>query len=74
MLLENSDVTTTLNTRKSRLRMSKLREAITLDLALYEALNAVWKEHSKLKKIDLETALNFATLIQKTFSIIDKPQ
>lgn len=55
-----------------RAEMSKLREAITLDLALYEALNAVWKEHSKLKKIDLETALNFATLIQKTFNIIDK--
>ncbi|MEM3377963.1 MAG: hypothetical protein QW674_03325 [Candidatus Bathyarchaeia archaeon] len=40
--------------------MSKLREAIRLDLALYEALNAVWKEYSKLK-IDLETAVSFAT-------------
>ncbi|MEM2998998.1 MAG: hypothetical protein QXX34_00530 [Candidatus Bathyarchaeia archaeon] len=40
--------------------MSKLREAIRLDLALYEALNAVWKEYSKLK-IDLETVVSFAT-------------
>ena len=30
-------------------------EAVTLELALYECVNAVWKEHRLLKRIDRET-------------------
>jgi len=55
-----------------RAEISKLGEAATLDLALYEALNAVWKEHLKLKRIDRDTALELATLLQKTFNVIGK--
>lgn len=52
--------------------ISQLSQAQTLDLAIYEALNAVWKEHHKLKKISMETAAAFASLLQRAFNIIDK--
>ncbi|MBS7634582.1 type II toxin-antitoxin system VapC family toxin [Candidatus Bathyarchaeota archaeon] len=52
--------------------ISKLHDAATIDLALYEALNAVWKEHFQLKKIDRKTAIEFVALLQRIFSVIDK--
>ncbi|MEM2792042.1 MAG: type II toxin-antitoxin system VapC family toxin [Candidatus Bathyarchaeia archaeon] len=50
----------------------KLYDAVTLDLALYEALNAIWKEHFQLRKIDRDTAMEFITIFQRIFNVIDK--
>jgi predicted nucleic acid-binding protein len=36
--------------------LKPLAEGATLDLAIYEALNAVWKEHYLLRRLDEETA------------------
>ncbi len=42
----------------------------TIDLALYESLNAVWKEHALLKRIDRNTALEFVDLVRSLFRVI----
>ncbi len=47
-----------------------LGQGSTIDLARYEALNAVWKEYSLLKQIDRETMLEFADILSKIFDII----
>lgn len=49
--------------------LKPLSEGITLDLAVYEALNAVWKER-KLGRIDPETARSLAELLRGVFSVI----
>ncbi len=43
----------------------------TLDLAVYEALNAIWKEHTLLRKLDKSQALKFAILIREVFQALD---
>ncbi|MEM0458007.1 MAG: type II toxin-antitoxin system VapC family toxin [Sulfolobales archaeon] len=43
----------------------------TLDLAIYEVANAVWKECYLLKKIKIETAYRLIELLSKVFDIID---
>ncbi len=45
-------------------------DGITLDLALYECLNAIWKEFFLLKNIDRETALEFAKIVGEVFATI----
>ena len=45
-------------------------EAATLDLALYECVNAVWKEHRLLKRIDRETALMFLSVLSDVFRVV----
>jgi predicted nucleic acid-binding protein len=45
-------------------------DGITLDLALYECLNAIWKEFFLLKNIDGETALEFAKIVGEVFATI----
>ena len=47
-----------------------LGQGSTIDLARYEALNAVWKEYLLLKQIDRETMLEFADILSKIFDII----
>jgi len=42
----------------------------TLDLALCEVLNAIWKEHLLLKRFDKETALQLLDIISSIFNII----
>lgn len=42
----------------------------TINLALYESLNAIWKEHQLLKKIDKNTALQFIDITSKVFNIL----
>ncbi|MCC6056783.1 MAG: hypothetical protein LM583_08920, partial [Desulfurococcaceae archaeon] len=42
----------------------------TLDLAVYEALNAVWKERVVLKRIDEETAKQLVRILERVFKII----
>ncbi len=44
---------------------------VTLDLALYESINAVWKEHILLKKIDERVARDFVEIISRLFSVIE---
>ena len=45
-------------------------EGATLDLALYESLNAIWKEHRLLNKMDRDTALMFSGVIRDVFKVI----
>jgi len=45
---------------------------VTTDLALYESLNAVWKEFKLMKRIDEETALEYVDVIAKVFRAIKK--
>jgi predicted nucleic acid-binding protein len=45
-------------------------EGATLDLALYESINAVWKEYKLLRRIDRSTALMFIEIINNVFNVI----
>jgi len=45
---------------------------VTLDLAFYEALNAIWKEHVLLERIDGETALEYAAIIARVFQALER--
>lgn len=47
-----------------------LADGVTLDLAFYEALNAVWKEHRLLKKLDEDVALAFVGVIGRVFEVM----
>jgi len=47
-----------------------LTEGYSLDLAIYEALNAIWKEYKKLNRIDDETAENLVGLIIETMRLM----
>ena len=49
---------------------SLLSEGLTLDLAIYECLNVVWKECKLLKRLDEETASSFIEVIGDALSII----
>jgi predicted nucleic acid-binding protein len=49
--------------------LKPLSEGVTLDLAAYEALNAVWKE-CRLRRVDPETAKSFAEVLKGVFSVI----
>ncbi|RLE92127.1 MAG: DNA-binding protein [Thermoprotei archaeon] len=49
---------------------SLLIEGITLDLAIYECLNAVWKEYKLLGRIDRETALSLIKAIGNVLTVI----
>ena len=42
----------------------------TLDLAIYEAINAIWKEHVLLKNIDRDTAITFIDIIHAIFNVM----
>ncbi|MEM4727572.1 MAG: type II toxin-antitoxin system VapC family toxin [Candidatus Bathyarchaeia archaeon] len=55
-----------------RAELDKLRDAATLDLALYEALNAIWKEHVLLERMDWNTAYEFSKLLSEVFNVIEK--
>ena len=45
-----------------------LAEGLTLDLAIYECLNVVWKEYKLLEKIDEETALSLIKIISNALA------
>lgn len=42
----------------------------TINLALYESLNAIWKEYQLLKRLDENTALLFLDVISSIFNVI----
>jgi len=46
-------------------------EGVTLDLAIYESINAVWKEYVLLKRIDEETALRLVSIISRVFEVME---
>ncbi|MBS7642936.1 type II toxin-antitoxin system VapC family toxin [Candidatus Bathyarchaeota archaeon] len=46
-------------------------EGCTIDLAIYEAINAVWKECYILKKINVEVVYKLIELLSKIFNILD---
>jgi len=46
-------------------------EGATIDLAFYEVLNAVWKEHFLLKKIDGESASTLVDVLHGVFDVLD---
>ena len=48
-----------------------LAEGKTLDLARYESLNAVWREHALLGRIDEETALEYAETLSLVFKALE---
>ena len=44
---------------------------VTIDLALYEALNVVWKEFKVLGRMDEETALEYVDVLVKVFEAVE---
>ena len=44
----------------------------TLDLAIYESMNTIWKEYKLLKNIDKETANEYISILADIFMVIDK--
>jgi len=48
-----------------------LAEGKTLDLAYYESLNAIWKEHALLRRIDEETALEYGETLSLVFKALE---
>ena len=63
------DASSILNLIKRGL-IKQFAEGVTLDLALYESLNALWKEYKLLRKIDKDTALEFINIISDLFNVI----
>ncbi|NPA70423.1 MAG: type II toxin-antitoxin system VapC family toxin [Crenarchaeota archaeon] len=51
--------------------LSPFLQGATLDLALYETLNALWKEYKLLKRIDEETLNDFVNILCKIFKILE---
>ncbi|ALL01980.1 hypothetical protein Pyrde_1937 [Pyrodictium delaneyi] len=52
-------------------RVRPLARGATIELALYESLNAVWKEYKLLGRIDEETALELVDVISSVFNVIE---
>ena len=50
---------------------SAFMEGATANLALYECLNAIWKECRLLGRIDEKTALSYVDVLADVFSAID---
>ncbi len=44
----------------------------TIDLARYEALNAIWKEARLLRRIDEKTAREYVSVLSKVFRVIKR--
>lgn len=51
--------------------LTPLAEGVTLNLTLYECLNAIWKEHTLLRRLDKEKALEFADIIADIFAVVE---
>ncbi|MBE9391243.1 type II toxin-antitoxin system VapC family toxin [Fervidicoccus fontis] len=64
------DASAIINLIKNK-KLEAFENASTTDLALYECLNAVWKEAFMLKRLKEETALKLAGSIAKIFSSIE---
>ncbi len=47
-----------------------LADGETLDLALYEVINAIWKEYSKLKVISKDLSKRYIRIVRKMMEVI----
>jgi predicted nucleic acid-binding protein len=65
------DVSAIVNIAK-RGKLKAFSRASTLDLALYESLNAVWKEIHLLKRMRKETGIKFAEVLAEALALIEK--
>jgi predicted nucleic acid-binding protein len=50
--------------------LKPLGEGFSLDLALYEALNAVWKEHVLQKRIDADAARGLVEILKGALGVV----
>lgn len=50
--------------------LKPLAKGVTLDLAVYEVLNAVWKEHYLLRHIDEETVKELLDVLERVFDVV----
>jgi predicted nucleic acid-binding protein len=50
--------------------LKPLGEGLSLDLAVYEALNAVWKEHVLQKRIDADTARGLVEILRSALGVV----
>lgn len=48
-----------------------LADGVTMDLALYESLNAVWKEYKLLGRIDERAASEYVDIISEIFKAVE---
>jgi predicted nucleic acid-binding protein len=48
-----------------------LANGVTIDLVLYEALNAIWKEYKLIGGIDGDTALEYVDIISGVFEAVE---
>ena len=44
---------------------------VSIELAYYEAVNSVWKEHSLFRRIDEETAIRYLEVLSLILQVID---
>ncbi len=51
-------------------KIKPLAKGLTLDLALYECINALWKENRLLGKLNEEQTRRLADILNKLFKII----
>lgn len=64
------DASSIINLAKKGRMMSFLNSA-TLDLAIYESLNVIWKQVHLLKRINEETAIEFADIVCGAINAMD---
>jgi len=50
--------------------LKPLSKGVILDLAVYEVLNAVWKEHYLLRHIDEETVKELLDVLERVFDVV----
>jgi len=50
--------------------LKPLSKGVTLDLAIYECLSAVWKEYFLLGRLDEETARKLLSVLRGVFDVI----
>ncbi|MGC8994602.1 MAG: type II toxin-antitoxin system VapC family toxin [Pyrobaculum sp.] len=51
-------------------RASALYQGAVLDLTVYEAFNAVWKELYLLRRIDIDTAHSYVKALSRVFDVL----
>jgi predicted nucleic acid-binding protein len=50
--------------------LKPLINGFTLDLAIYESLNAIWKEYFLLHRLDEETTRRLVSVLKEVFNIL----
>ena len=63
--------TSSILTLVERGSLDLLQGGSTIELAFYEAVNAVWKQHYLLKRIDAQQAQEYTNLLKMVFTALD---